>query len=76
MADKINSVRQNYSLGLDNLIERDMTSFEYYNSLPQSIKKRLESKDISSFEEMQHIVRDEIKNQDIFKHIICYSILS
>ncbi|GEM_PF-6337065 len=66
MADKINSVRQNYSLGLDNLIERDMTSFEYYNSLPQSIKKRLESKDISSFEEMQHIVRDEIKNQDIF----------
>jgi hypothetical protein len=66
LADKINSVRQNYSLGLDNLIERDMTSFEYYNSLPQSIKKRLESKDISSFEEMQHIVRDEIKNQDIF----------
>lgn len=66
MADNINSIRQNYSLGLDNLIERDMTSFEYFNSLPQSIKRRLESKDISSFEEMQHYVRDEIKNQDVF----------
>lgn len=64
--DNINNIRQNYSLGLDNLIERDMTSFEYFNSLPQSIKRRLESKDISSFEEMQHFVRDEIKNQDVF----------
>ncbi|MBQ9994675.1 MAG: hypothetical protein IJP17_08195 [Clostridia bacterium] len=39
-------------LGLDNLIESDLTSYEYFKALPQDIQKRVRMKDFSSFDEM------------------------
>lgn len=53
-------------LNLDDMLQQDTSSFEYFNSLPESIKKRLESKDICSFTDMQEYARKEIKNHTEF----------
>ena len=42
-----------YSLGLSDLLENDLSSYEYFNSLPKDIQNKIEQKNISSFEEMQ-----------------------
>ena len=51
-------------LGLDNLLESDMTSYEFFHSLPADIQQRVERRDIGSFDEMAKYVselRNEIK---------------
>ncbi|MBE6764441.1 MAG: hypothetical protein IJP10_06135 [Clostridia bacterium] len=50
------------TLGLDNLIENDMTSYEYFNALPEKIQKKIRRRDISSFSDMQSYV-SELKNR-------------
>lgn len=47
-------------LGLDALLEQDISSFEFYNTLSDEMKRKLKAKDIRSFEEMQDCV-DEMR---------------
>ena len=46
-----------YTLGLDELLERDMTSYELYNSLPQHLQERVRQRDIGSYEELTGYLR-------------------
>lgn len=43
-------------LGLSDLLEEDLTSYEYFHSLPKELKRRVEAMDATSFEEMQSCV--------------------
>lgn len=38
--------------GIDELVENDSTSFEYYNALPQQVRTRLLDMDITTFSEL------------------------
>ena len=49
-------------LGLDNLLESDLTSYEFYHSLPQDIQQRIARRDIGSFSEMTQYVSQLRKN--------------
>jgi len=42
----------NGSLGLDDLLENDMTSYEYFHALPKDIQQRVVLRDFGSFDEM------------------------
>lgn len=41
-----------YSLGLSDLLENDLSSYEYFYSLPQNIQQKIKQKDVCSFEQM------------------------
>lgn len=45
-----------YRLGLSDLLEQDLSSYEYYNSLPKEVQDRIAERDIQSLEEMQAYV--------------------
>ena len=45
-------------LGLDNLLESDLTSYEFFHSLPADIQQRVERRDIGSFDEMAKYVSE------------------
>lgn len=45
-----------YDIGIDALLESDISSFEYFNTLSDEEKRRIKSADIGSFEEMQQLV--------------------
>lgn len=38
--------------GIDELVENDPTSFEYYNALPQQVRTQLLDLDITTFSEL------------------------
>ncbi|MGN0649985.1 MAG: hypothetical protein ACI4KM_06065 [Oscillospiraceae bacterium] len=38
--------------GIDELVENDPTSFEYYNGLPQQVRTQLLDMDITTFSEL------------------------
>ena len=40
-------------LSLSDLLEHDMSSYEYFNSLPAQLQSELNSHEITSFEELQ-----------------------
>lgn len=50
-------------LGLSDLLENDLSSYEYFNSLPPSIQYEINRYEISNFEELQRKVV-EIKERD------------
>ena len=54
-----------YSLGLSDLLENDLSSYEYFNSLPKDIQNKIEQKNISSFEEMQSFAQS-LKEEIIY----------
>lgn len=39
--------------GIDELIENDLTGFEYYSALPQRVRTRLLDMDITTFSELR-----------------------
>ena len=45
-------------LGLDNLLESDLTSYEYFNSLPVDIQRKIKLRDIGSFSELTGYVSE------------------
>jgi len=49
-------------LGLDNLLESDLTSYEFYHALPQDIQRRIARRDIGSFSEMTQYVSELRRN--------------
>lgn len=50
-----------YEIGLQALLEQDITSYEFFNALSDDLKRQIEEKDISSFEEMQRFVNQKSK---------------
>ena len=54
--DKRLKNERNYEIGLSALLEQDISSFEYFNTLSDDVKKKIEAKDIGSFDEMQEYV--------------------
>lgn len=47
MSDNINSL-----LGLDDLLENDISSYELYHSLPREMQQKAAQKDVRSFGEL------------------------
>ena len=45
-------------LGLSDLLEEDLTSYEYFHSLPEELQHKVEFVDAASFEEMQACVAE------------------
>ena len=43
-------------LCLSDLLEEDLTSYEYFHSLPREIQQKIIREDIGSFQEMQDFV--------------------
>lgn len=46
-------------LCLTDLLDQDLSSYEYFHSLPEELKKKLERRDVSTFAEMQEFVEAE-----------------
>lgn len=46
-------------LCLSDLLDADLSSYEYFCSLPENIKQKIEMEDARSFSEMQSIARQE-----------------
>lgn len=46
-----------YQMGLSDLLDQDISSYEYFYSLPAKTQQRIIARDINSFEEMQSYVK-------------------
>lgn len=46
-----------YQLGLSDLLDQNISCYEYYQALPEEYKKKIADRDIASFDEMQAYVR-------------------
>lgn len=46
------------TLGLSDLLEQDLSSYEFFHSLPKDIQRKVEQRDIGSFSEMQEYVAE------------------
>lgn len=44
-------------LGLADLLEQDLSSYEYFHSLSSDVRRALEEEDVRSFAQMQDTVR-------------------
>ena len=45
-----------YQLGLSELLDQDLSSYEYFYSLPVAVQQKIKQKDINSFDDMQEYV--------------------
>lgn len=54
-----------YEIGLSALLEQDLSSYEYFHSLPESVQHRIEKRDIGSFGEMQSYVKSLRDNGEL-----------
>lgn len=52
-----------YHISLADLLDNDLSSYEYYNSLPEDIRRKIEERDIGSFQEMQSYVAQLLPNR-------------
>ncbi len=48
-------------VGLSDLLDQDLSSYEYFHSLPKELQDKIIMKDITSFEEMQAYVSQQRK---------------
>lgn len=55
-------IEGSYQLGLSDLLAQDISSYEYFYSLPENIQKKIESRDLWSLDEMQSYVKS-LKNR-------------
>lgn len=56
----------NYYNGLPALLEEDLSAFEYFNTLSEPIKRRIEEADVNSFEDMQELAEELQQGGDSF----------
>ena len=47
-----------YQLGLSDLLDQNLSCYEYVHSLPENVQRRIVQRDVASFEEMQQLVED------------------
>lgn len=50
-------------LGLSDLLDQDLSCYEYYYSLSRKLRNKIKEMDVNTFEEMQDIVRQEQKRE-------------
>ncbi len=50
------SMKDRYYLGITDLLDQDLTSYEYFYALPPELQSRVFAKDAASFAEMQDCV--------------------
>lgn len=50
-------------LGLSDLLDQDLSCYEYYYSLSRELRNKIKEMDVNTFEEMQDIVRQEQKRE-------------
>lgn len=50
-------------LCLSDLLDQDLSSYEYFHSLPQEIQRKIEASDVRSFDQMQSYVSKLKANQ-------------
>lgn len=53
---------RNY-LCLSDLLQEELSAWEYFNTLPHSVKQELERKDVRSFEEMQELAGELMQGE-------------
>lgn len=53
-----------YQIGLEALLNEDLSSYEYYTALPRDVQRKLEARDVSSFADMQAYV-EKLKDETI-----------
>ena len=53
---RINMIKGSEYVGLSDLLDQDISSYEYFHSLPREIQKKIEERDISTFTDMQEYV--------------------
>ena len=46
-------------LGLDELLSADMSGYEYWCGLPQNVREKLSTRDITTFSELQRAAKEE-----------------
>lgn len=49
-------------LCLTDLLDQDLSSYEYFYSLPQNIQRKVEAKDVRSFDQLQSVA-EALKQQ-------------
>lgn len=47
-----------YQLGLSDLLDQNLSCYEYFYSLPPGVQKKISQRDVASFEEMRQMVED------------------
>ena len=47
-----------YQLGLSDLLDQNLSCYEYFHSLPENVQRRIVQRDVASLEEMQQRVED------------------
>lgn len=47
-----------YQLGLEDLLNRDLSCYEYYCALPEKFRRQIQAHDVRSFDEMQRYVEE------------------
>lgn len=50
-------------LCLSDLLDQDLSSYEYFYSLPLDIQRKIEENDVNSFADMQQLVKKIKSNQ-------------
>ena len=53
-------------LCLSDLLDQDLSSYEYFHSLPLEVQKNIEESDVNSFADMQQIA-EKIKSEQTQK---------
>ncbi|HHV32500.1 hypothetical protein [Caproiciproducens sp. LBM24188] len=51
-------------LCLSDLLDQDLTSYEYFHSLPEEIQRKVEDSDVRSFDELQSFVAQLKQEKD------------
>lgn len=51
-------------LCLSDMLDQDLTSYEYYHSLPEDIQRRVQDSDVRSFDELQSFVAQLKQEKD------------
>ena len=47
-----------YQLGLSDLLDQNLSSYEYFYGLTKSVQKKISQRDVASFEEMRQIAEE------------------
>lgn len=55
----------NYYNGLSALLEEDLSAFEYFNTLPDGLKQRLEAEDVNLFDDMLALTEEWERSSDV-----------
>lgn len=59
---EVKKMYPNLYLCLSDLLDQDLSSYEYFHSLSDDLQKEIEKRDFCSFADMQHYVAEAKRN--------------